>query len=70
MRSGNPVLKSSTFDIAPVGERMTLGGTVNKTAIMLALLLITAGATWGRFYDHGGNPAAIMPLVRAVASVG
>jgi uncharacterized YccA/Bax inhibitor family protein len=63
MRSGNPVLKSDTFDIAPVGARMTLGGTVNKTAILLALLLITAGATWGRFYDNAGNPAAIMPLV-------
>ena len=63
MRSGNPVLKSDSFDIAPQGARMTLGGTVNKTAILLALLLITAGVTWGRFYDHGGDPASVMPLV-------
>jgi uncharacterized YccA/Bax inhibitor family protein len=62
MRSGNPVLKSDTFDIAADGERMTLGGTVNKTAILLALVLITAIYTWGRFYTTG-NPAAIMPLV-------
>jgi len=62
MRSGNPVLKSDTFDIAPEGARMTLGGTVNKTAILLALVLITAIYTWGRFYSTG-NPAAIMPLV-------
>jgi len=63
MRSGNPVLKSNTFEVAPAGERMTLGGTVNKTAILLALVLITAGATWGRFFDRGNDPAAIMPLV-------
>src|ERR1041384_3022292 len=63
MRSGNPVLKSDTFDMAPVGARMTLGGTVNKTPCRLALLLIPAGATGGRFYDNAGNPAAIMPLV-------
>jgi uncharacterized YccA/Bax inhibitor family protein len=62
MRSGNPVLKSDTFDIAPEGARMTLGGTVNKTAILLALVLITAIYTWGRFYSTG-NAAAIMPLV-------
>jgi uncharacterized YccA/Bax inhibitor family protein len=62
MRSGNPVLKSNTFDIAPEGARMTLGGTVNKTAILLALVLITAIYTWGRFYSTG-NAAAIMPLV-------
>ena len=41
MRSGNPVLKSD-LRCAPEGERMTLGGTVNKTAILLALVLITA----------------------------
>jgi uncharacterized YccA/Bax inhibitor family protein len=62
MRSGNPVLKSDTFDIAPQGERMTLGGTVNKTAILLALVMITAIYTWGRFYSSG-DPASIMPLV-------
>ena len=62
MRSGNPVLKSDTFDIAPRGERMTLGGTVNKTAILLALVMITAIYTWGRFYSSG-DPASIMPLV-------
>jgi uncharacterized YccA/Bax inhibitor family protein len=62
MRSGNPVLKSDSFDIAPEGERMTLSGTVNKTAILLALVLITAIYTWGKFYSSG-SPAAIMPLV-------
>lgn len=62
MRSGNPVLKSDTFDIAPQGERMTLGGTVNKTAILLALVLISAIYTWGKFYSSG-NRAEIIPLL-------
>ena len=54
MRSGNPVLKDSTFQqhrSQDVGERMTLAGTVNKTAMLLALLLITAVYTWGRFME-------------------
>jgi len=62
MRSGNPVLTSKSFDIAPEGERMTIGGTVNKTAILLALVLITAIYTWGRFYSTQ-DPKAVLPLV-------
>ena len=62
MRSGNPVLTSKTFDIAPEGERMTISGTVNKTGILLALVMITAIYTWGRFYSTQ-DAGAIMPLV-------
>jgi uncharacterized YccA/Bax inhibitor family protein len=69
MRSGNPVLKSDTFDIAPEGERMTLGGTVNKTAILLALVLCTAMYSWGKFYSTG-NPAEVLPLVWGGAIAG
>jgi uncharacterized YccA/Bax inhibitor family protein len=62
MRSGNPVLNNKTFDIAPEGARMTIAGTVNKTAILLALVMITAIYTWGRFYSTQ-DPGTIMPLV-------
>ena len=62
MRSGNPVLNKETFDIAPEGERMTIAGTVNKTGILLALVVITAIYTWGRFYSTG-DASTIMPLV-------
>ena len=54
MRSGNPVLKDSTFQQSrslDARDRMTLSGTVNKTAMLLALLLITAVYTWGRFME-------------------
>jgi uncharacterized YccA/Bax inhibitor family protein len=63
MRSGNPVLKDSTFEIPNVtGERMTLGGTVNKTAMLLALTLITAVYTWG-VYQETRNPASVQGLM-------
>lgn len=62
MRSGNPVLNNKTFDVAPAGEQMTITGTVNKTAILLALVMITAIYTWGRFYSTQ-DAGTIMPLV-------
>lgn len=47
-RSGNPVLKESTFKGFPVaaeGEGMTIEGTVNKTYILFLLLIVgVAGA--------------------------
>jgi len=63
MRSGNPVLKDSTFEIPHViGERMTVGGTVNKTAMLLALTMITAVYTWGRF-NQTHDPASVQGLM-------
>ena len=63
MKSGNPALKQDTFEgLEVVGARMTLNGTVNKTAILLALVLITAMWTWGKFFESG-NPASITPLL-------
>lgn len=51
MRSGNPALKADTFAgayAAAGAEQMTLGGTVNKTALSLVILLITASYIWNR----------------------
>jgi uncharacterized YccA/Bax inhibitor family protein len=62
MRSGNPVLTSKTFDVAPQGERMTISGTVNKTAMLLAFVLITAIYTWREFYTTQ-EVAKILPFV-------
>ena len=63
--SSNPALNKNTFaTLARDGERMTLGGTVNKTAILLALSLITAMWVWGRFFeDH--STASVGPLMLA-----
>ena len=63
MRSGNPFLGDKSFDLVERGEaRMTLMGTVNKTAILLALTLISALWVWNKYYELQ-DPAAIMPLM-------
>ena len=48
MRSGNPALNSKIFTsaIQDGSETMTIGGTVNKTAMSLLLLMATASYTW------------------------
>ena len=51
LRSGNPALSAGTFTRVPpvVGqEAMTIGGTVNKTAMSLAVLFVAAMYVWGR----------------------
>jgi uncharacterized YccA/Bax inhibitor family protein len=52
MRSGNPALRSSAFAPAAraraAGDVMTIQGTVNKTLILLLLLLLTASFSWSR----------------------
>ena len=59
MRSGNPSLNDKTFQgLEHSGEPMTLGGTVNKTAILMALMMITAVFTWGTFFENR-DPASI-----------
>ena len=47
LRSGNPVLSKSTFLNADgLSEKMTINGTVNKTAISLLLLVGTGYLTF------------------------
>ena len=64
MRTANPALNSKTFQEyasrTGVVDSMTIQGTVNKTAILLCCLLLSAGWTWNMFYASG-NPAAVMP---------
>jgi hypothetical protein len=46
MPSGNPVLREKAFQGLPVtGERMTMNGTITRTALLLALAVITGGWT-------------------------
>ena len=57
MRSGNPALNAKVFTSATQdgSEPMTIQGTVNKTAISLLLLMLTASYTWSN-----PNPAFMM----------
>ena len=51
MRSGNPALTADTFATFPAvadDQAMTIGGTVNKTALSLLILLIAANFVWNR----------------------
>ena len=47
-RSGNPLIRSNAFDsTAAFGdEKMTLQGAVNKTSMLLAMTVLTAGLSW------------------------
>tara|TARA_B100000941_G_scaffold51810_1_gene33132 strand:- start:417 stop:1208 length:792 start_codon:yes stop_codon:yes gene_type:complete len=60
-RSGNPVIRSSAFDsyAASGSEKMTLDGAVNKTSIMLAVLISTAALSWN-------FPGPLMSLISFV----
>ena len=62
MRTSNPTLTASTFtQPATVGEqRMTIQGTVNKTALLLTVTMVSAIYVWNLFTK---SPASAMPLV-------
>ena len=79
-RSGNPALNAETFTREARGsgprgiqstasEVMTLQGTVNKTGILLALVVLSASYTWNIFFQSG-NPGSVMPLAMGGALVG
>ena len=79
-RSGNPTLNAQTFAnssqvSAPSGiqavasQTMTLEGTVNKTGILLALVVLSASWTWRMFFETG-DPSAVMPIAFGGAIVG
>lgn len=67
-RSSNPVLKEQVFhkDYTYNTEAMTVNGTVNKTALMLLMVVAAAIYTWNKFFNAiAVNPeagsAAVMP---------
>ncbi len=65
IRSGNPALKDSTFldlgsgaVVSRDAGAMTLNGTVNKTATLLLLTVITAAFAWNQSVTAEGPTAA------------
>ena len=71
MKTSNPALGENTFrnpgggqfgGAIDVTSRMTLGGTVNKTGILLICAFATAAWTWYR-YLASGNPASVSGLM-------
>ena len=71
MESSNPVLQSKVFEQARIGvgqQSMTVQGTVNKTLILLAVLLATAVWSW----SLAGNPSAagMTPVALMASAIG
>ena len=69
MRSGNPALGENTFldigsgrVVSRDGSTMTLNGTVNKSGILLALILVSASFVWGK-YEGPESAAAVAPWI-------
>ncbi len=78
MRTSNPMLNNKVFNVGGAdADPMTLNGTVNKTAVLLALCLLTGAITWNMTYlpelsDSGQrmvHPLA-MPFMLGGAIVG
>ena len=69
LRTSNPALSQSAFGGEGVayGDGMTISGTVNKTGVLLILVVATAAWTWNRFTDAG--PQAVMPMI-AIGGIG
>jgi uncharacterized YccA/Bax inhibitor family protein len=61
-RSGNPVLNDKTFSgqtrPAALGERMTLQGAINKSFLLLVVLLASALWPWSQYLATGDASAA------------
>ena len=72
MQTANPVLNNTTFDafsgFDSPANTMTVGGTVNKTGVLLACSLASAVWVWNRLAT--GNPADVMPYLVGGGIVG
>lgn len=63
MRSGNPALTAKTFEgLGAYKEAMTLEGTVNKTVLLLLIVVASASWTWQRTLG-AAEPSEITPYI-------
>lgn len=72
-KSSNPVLKEKAFsrDYTMQSEVMTVNGTMNKTALLLLLVVASAVFTWNKFFDAIAiNPEAGMSAVVPWLAIG
>src|SRR4051794_16873338 len=64
MKTSNPALSERVFQNLPLtaGERMTVGGTVNKSFILISLVLASALWSWSQAYPTGWG-LAVAPQI-------
>src|SRR3984885_16315118 len=66
LRSGNPGLNDKTFAGQPLvglgGERMTVQGAVNKSFLLLVVLLAGAFWPWSQYLTTGDASVVTVPL--------
>ncbi|MFW5822093.1 MAG: Bax inhibitor-1/YccA family membrane protein [Tangfeifania sp.] len=67
-KTSNPVLAESKFARERIADSgaMTVNGTINKTGLMLLLVIAAAVFTWNKFFDVANPEAAssaVMPWV-------
>jgi len=68
-RSSNPVLKESAFaGQLATNQVMTIQGTVNKTGLLLLLVVVAAAWTWG--LSHSPTPEGAFPWMIAGGLIG
>lgn len=69
MRTSNPALNDNAFSLrAAAGEgEMTIQGTVNKSFILIGLIIFAAAITWAQFLN--GGPAMILTIGGAVVGL-
>lgn len=74
-KSSNPVLKERAFEkgFSTASGTMTINGTVNKTALLLLLVIAGAVYTWSKFFSAiavNPNPEAGMAAVGTWLAIG
>lgn len=70
MRTANPALNEKVFDAIPyydaAARAMTLQGTVNRTAILLAL--VVGAASWMRYVVFARRQLCPLPAGRPLSA--
>ena len=70
LKTSNPAFSGNTYtgsaERIGYGPAMTIAGTVNKTGILLLLVLASAAWTWSRFYSEGAGSVGGFTMVGAL----
>ncbi|MCG6186537.1 MULTISPECIES: Bax inhibitor-1/YccA family protein [Maribellus] len=72
-KTSNPVFKERVFSrgYSSASDVMTVNGTINKTALMLLLVVAAAVFTWNKFFDVANiNPEAGFSAVAPWLAIG